>query len=289
MERLHGGMDVSFHDVISMLSYRSVDICKSLQLEELLARQELEYTIEEEVAKQTIRNWLDSCLKRIRAKEHTNLISNLRATNEQPLFTLTEQPSSAAESSEDNRNESPIVRTRKKGMVELQPPNILVQPPPPPSLSPTLRTSPRVEKDRPTLKKRSGRLSSGSNFKGLTVNLSQTSEIKGETLTVSPLQKTFTESVLIGENVSTNIQSWWGDQFSQQQQEHENWPRLSGQWVSIVSNTLYQTVSERTLHCLALPSPTSHKLVLGHKSELWPQIYALFSLSRKPSWVIRQF
>lgn len=62
----------------------------------------------------------------------------------------------------------------------------------------------------------------GSNFKGLTVNLSQTSEIKGETLTVSPLQKTFTESVLIGENVSTNIQSWWGDQFSQQQQEHEN-------------------------------------------------------------------
>ena len=66
-------------------------------------------------------------------KEHTNLISNLRATNEQPLFTLTEQPSSTAESSEDNRNESPIVRTRKKGMVELQPPNILMQPPPPPT------------------------------------------------------------------------------------------------------------------------------------------------------------
>ena len=27
----------------------------------------------------------------------------------------------------------PIVRTRKKGMVELQPPNILMQPPPPPT------------------------------------------------------------------------------------------------------------------------------------------------------------
>ena len=51
----------------SMLSYRSVDIRKSLQLEELLAREELEYTIEEEVAKQTIRNWLDKCLKRIRS------------------------------------------------------------------------------------------------------------------------------------------------------------------------------------------------------------------------------
>lgn len=50
-----------------MLSYRSVDIRKSLQLEELLGREELEYIIEEEVAKQTIRNWLDNCLKRNRA------------------------------------------------------------------------------------------------------------------------------------------------------------------------------------------------------------------------------
>lgn len=50
-----------------MLAYRSVDIRKSLQLEELLAREELEYTIEEEVAKRTIRNWLDKCLKRMRA------------------------------------------------------------------------------------------------------------------------------------------------------------------------------------------------------------------------------
>lgn len=32
-----------------------------------MAREELEYIIEEEVAKQTIRNWLDNCLKRIRA------------------------------------------------------------------------------------------------------------------------------------------------------------------------------------------------------------------------------
>lgn len=44
-----------------------MDIRKSLQLEELLNREELEYTIEEEVAKLTIRNWLDKCLKRIRA------------------------------------------------------------------------------------------------------------------------------------------------------------------------------------------------------------------------------
>ena len=50
-----------------MLSYRSVDIRKSLQLEELLLREELEYIIEEEVAKQTIRSWLEQCLRRMRS------------------------------------------------------------------------------------------------------------------------------------------------------------------------------------------------------------------------------
>jgi predicted aminopeptidase len=54
------------HAFCSMLSYRSVDIRKSLQLEELLQREDLEYIIEEEVAKQTIRSWLESCLRRIR-------------------------------------------------------------------------------------------------------------------------------------------------------------------------------------------------------------------------------
>ncbi|KAK3094316.1 hypothetical protein FSP39_000242 [Pinctada imbricata] len=214
MEKLHGGGDVSFHDVLLMLAYRSVeDICKSLQLEELVARRELEETIEEEVAKQTIRNWLDKCLKRIRAKEHTNLISNLRATNEPVLFTVTEQPSSAAESGEENKHDSPMIRTRKKGMVELHPPNILVQPPPPivQVQSPSLRGSPRLEKERPGLKKRSTRLSSVGS-KTLLVNLSQASDSKCDSLMVSPTNTTFTESILIGENVSTNIQSWWTGQ-----------------------------------------------------------------------------
>ncbi|XP_046463268.1 sodium leak channel non-selective protein-like isoform X3 [Daphnia pulex] len=83
LERLHNGEDVTFHDVLNMLSYRSVDIRKSLQLEELLAREELEYIIEEEVAKQTIRQWLDSCLKRMKTKEHNSLLAGLRATNDQ--------------------------------------------------------------------------------------------------------------------------------------------------------------------------------------------------------------
>lgn len=50
-----------------MLSYRTVDIRKSLQMEELLAREEFEFLIEEEVAKQTIRTWLEGCLKKMRA------------------------------------------------------------------------------------------------------------------------------------------------------------------------------------------------------------------------------
>lgn len=67
-----------------MLSYRSVDIRKALQLEELLAREEFEYLVEEEVAKMTIRNWLEGCLKKIRAQNAYVRIFNL--INEQFLF-----------------------------------------------------------------------------------------------------------------------------------------------------------------------------------------------------------
>uniref|UniRef100_A0A671QAW2 Sodium leak channel NALCN n=1 Tax=Sinocyclocheilus anshuiensis TaxID=1608454 RepID=A0A671QAW2_9TELE len=95
MERLHNGGDVTFHDVLSMLSYCSVDIRKSLQLEELLAREQLEYTIEEEVAKQTIRMWLKKCLKRIRAKQQQScsIILSLRESQQQDLRRLLNPPS----------------------------------------------------------------------------------------------------------------------------------------------------------------------------------------------------
>ena len=69
-----------------MLAYRSVDIRKSLQFEELLAREELEYFIEEEVAKITIRNWLNRCLKRIKTKDQTTVIKNLQRSNELAFF-----------------------------------------------------------------------------------------------------------------------------------------------------------------------------------------------------------
>ena len=65
-----------------MLSYRSVDIRKALQIDELVAREQLEAMIEEEVAKSTIRNWLDVCLRRRRKAVRTmhNLIISLIKT-----------------------------------------------------------------------------------------------------------------------------------------------------------------------------------------------------------------
>ena len=58
---------IIFCECFRMLSYRSVDIRKSLQLEELLAREDLEMTIAEEVAKKIISDWLTRCVKRMRA------------------------------------------------------------------------------------------------------------------------------------------------------------------------------------------------------------------------------
>uniref|UniRef100_A0A1I8IV46 VRR-NUC domain-containing protein n=1 Tax=Macrostomum lignano TaxID=282301 RepID=A0A1I8IV46_9PLAT len=95
LEKLHGPGDVSFHDVLIMVAYRSVDIRKSLQLPELLARQELEFTIEEEVAKQTIKDWLDSCVKRKRAHEASIscVFGHLRASNPPADLLPTPSPS----------------------------------------------------------------------------------------------------------------------------------------------------------------------------------------------------
>ena len=86
IEHLNNGGDVNFHDVLSMLSYRSVDIRKSLKLEELLSREELEYQIEEEVAKLTIRNWLDGCLRRMRERGKITLNKSINKQNDIAIF-----------------------------------------------------------------------------------------------------------------------------------------------------------------------------------------------------------
>lgn len=101
-----------------MLSYRSVDIRKSLQLEELLAREELEYIIEEEVAKQTIRTWLEGCMKKIRAnnaKQSNSLIAGLRATNE-----LMMRPSDVVEEKKESVDNEPEAKEVEKGRKKAQ-------------------------------------------------------------------------------------------------------------------------------------------------------------------------
>lgn len=102
---------------ISMLSYRSVDIRKALQLEELLAREEFEYIIEEEVAKQTIRTWLEGCLKKIRTQtnKQQNLMAGLRATNEAAMK-LDQNVEVSKESKEEveTKEEDPKTRLRKQ-------------------------------------------------------------------------------------------------------------------------------------------------------------------------------
>lgn len=118
MERVHNGEDVTFHDVLNMLSYRSVDIRKSLQLEELMAREELEYLIEEEVAKQTIRQWLDRCLRRIKQeKQQQNLIKSLRETNEQQ-FSSFKNPVERAMADSTPMTGSPIIGSMLRGLTE---------------------------------------------------------------------------------------------------------------------------------------------------------------------------
>ena len=57
VEKLRNGKNIYFHDLLFVLAYRSVDISKSLQLEERLAREELDEVITEEVATETIKQW----------------------------------------------------------------------------------------------------------------------------------------------------------------------------------------------------------------------------------------
>ncbi|ELU07210.1 hypothetical protein CAPTEDRAFT_150573 [Capitella teleta] len=205
IEKLHNGDDVTFHDVLSMLAFRSVDIRKSLQLEDLLAREELEYTIEEEVAKQTIRNWLDKCLKRIRAKEHSNIITSLRATNE-PLLTITDHCPIISEPKEDSIENNGLNRQRRK--IERNPsaplPGML-QAPSRKFLAPTLSDgATRADKSGPAmgLKKRNPRLQSS------TKNLPNVIENEEQAERAYDRNKP-TASVYGAQNNTTEVRGWW--------------------------------------------------------------------------------
>lgn len=72
IEKKRSGKNVSFHNLLFILAFNKIDISKSLQLEERLAREELESVILEEVATETIRRWLTEVLKRMRGSKPTN-------------------------------------------------------------------------------------------------------------------------------------------------------------------------------------------------------------------------
>ena len=65
LERIDAaGNDITFHSLLFAIAYKKIDIETNLQLEERLERTELEYAILEEVATQTVRDWIAKIWKR---------------------------------------------------------------------------------------------------------------------------------------------------------------------------------------------------------------------------------
>ncbi|CAH1398972.1 unnamed protein product [Nezara viridula] len=204
LERLHNGEDVTFHDVLNMLSYRSVDIRKALQLEELLAREEFEYIIEEEVAKQTIRTWLEGCLKKIRAtsgKQQNSLIAGLRATNEmnvqQDLQEDKKEKENIEREIEAETKESELRQRAKPKQTTAIPRSDSVGSTGRKFLAPTLSDpSTRGEKERPNSKKRNNR-----------------TPVEGE-MTRAQTRESINNKVNSTKicNVTLEVKEWWHEQ-----------------------------------------------------------------------------
>ena len=75
LERGTGKKKVSFHNLLFVLAYNKIDISSSLQLDERLQREELEMSILEEVATETIREWITRIVeKRRKEKKPKNKI-----------------------------------------------------------------------------------------------------------------------------------------------------------------------------------------------------------------------
>ncbi|KAJ8977287.1 hypothetical protein NQ317_015572 [Molorchus minor] len=212
LERLHNGEDVTFHDVINMLSYRSVDIRKALQLEELLAREEFEYIIEEEVAKQTIRTWLEGCLKKIRStnKQQNSLIAGLRATNE--IIPTPEQKEEETKNgtpeqeceTEAKENEA----SRKQKLVSLPRSDSIGSGSGRKFLAPTLSDpAARPEKERITTKKKNSR----QHTVVVNKNLSHLNEAENRMPREVFNNKT---SVPKATNAMHEIREWWNEQLA---------------------------------------------------------------------------
>nr|CAD7393797.1 unnamed protein product [Timema cristinae] len=232
LDRLHNGEDVTFHDVLNMLSYRSVDIRKALQLEELLAREEFEYIIEEEVAKQTIRTWLEGCLKKIRAvsKQQNSLIDGLRATNNEPTAPVPEhggpeekQIKEGSLDRDSEESEGRLVHRANKKAVVIPRSDSLGSTSGRKYLAPTLSDpSVRTDKERPGLKKRSNRSQSSS--KNNLPHLTEGTE-SGRVANDITSNKTTMPRV---SSVMLEVRDWWNEQlgYITQSSDEENQHQL---------------------------------------------------------------
>lgn len=69
LEKPKTAKNITFHNLLFVLAYNKIDIAKSLQLDERLQREELEYVILEEVATETIRNWVTHMVERSRREK----------------------------------------------------------------------------------------------------------------------------------------------------------------------------------------------------------------------------
>ncbi|XP_030767372.1 sodium leak channel non-selective protein isoform X2 [Sitophilus oryzae] len=230
LDKLHNGEDVTFHDVINMLSYRSVDIRKALQLEELLAREEFEYIIEEEVAKQTIRTWMEACLKKKKAnrKEKENsLMAGLMATNEAiPFIADTrEEPKNTnitTENDQEHKNESKENEAppKKQKIVNLPRSDSIGSSSGRKYLAPTLSDpSSRQEKERvPAAKKKNN--TTRPNNPPVNKNLTHLNDNEANKMPAREIQNNKT-SVPKLTNAMQEIKEWWNDQLAYQSSSEE--------------------------------------------------------------------
>ena len=95
---------------------------KVLQLEELLEREELEFSIEEEVAKQTIINWFNKIVKARNIKRQTTgetFISQLRHQIEEEVIQKIIPNEPKPSTSADNEGGEKMVRNFESTSVEL--------------------------------------------------------------------------------------------------------------------------------------------------------------------------
>ncbi|XP_047127519.1 sodium leak channel NALCN [Hydra vulgaris] len=73
IEKIRNGKNVFFHDLLFVVAYKKIDITKNLQLEERLARAELDDGIKEEVAAEVIREWIVRVIQQNKTKVKSQL------------------------------------------------------------------------------------------------------------------------------------------------------------------------------------------------------------------------